>query len=48
MFTDMDILFFGRSEIIIIKHGLANWIKVPKLCMKNGRLKGYASVVFQQ
>ena len=34
MLTDTDILFFGRSEIIIIKHSSANVTKVPKLCME--------------
>ena len=33
MLTDKDILFFARSEIIIIKHDSANVTKVSKWCM---------------
>ena len=34
MLIDTDILFWGRSKIIIIKHGSLNVTKVPKLCME--------------
>ena len=34
MLIDMDILFLGRSEIIVMKHGSANVKEVPKLCME--------------
>ena len=44
MLTDTDILFLGRSEILMIKHGSTNVTKVPNLincALKYGRLKGY-------